>query len=120
MPLHDVESGDSATVAFGQFCGVLVELSREDPKSNDGDIGLVAVLLEVHPLKNLRTLVAIVGPEIRPLREEIEDRIALREGPSVVQHEERDSTIRIECEKLGRSSLPFRMSNSIRSWAKPR
>jgi hypothetical protein len=56
----------------------------------------VAVLLEEHPLQDLRAVVRVRGDETRPLREVPEDRTGLRERAAVVQHERRDAEIRVQ------------------------
>ena len=73
-----------------------------DPEADDRERRLVVVLLEEHPLQDLRALVPVRGTKSVPLAEVPENRAGLRERPAVVEHERRDAERRIEAaEQVG-------------------
>src|SRR5690242_1655774 len=67
-----------------------------EPEARHGDVRLVVVLLEEHPLQDARPFVEVIGDEGRPLAEVPEDRSRLAERPAVVEHERRHAQGRVE------------------------
>ena len=67
-----------------------------DPEARDGDVRLMAVLLEELPLQDLRALVGIGRHVLRPVAEVPEDRVRLGERPAVVEHERRHAKTRVQ------------------------
>ncbi len=60
-----------------------------EPEPRDGDVRLVAVLLEELPLQHLRALVRVVRDVLRAVGEVPEDRVRLAERAPVVEDERR-------------------------------
>jgi hypothetical protein len=67
-----------------------------EPETRDRDRGLVVVLLEEHPLQNLRALVRVIRDERRAVAEVPEDRVRLRQRPPVVEHDRRHAQSRVQ------------------------
>src|SRR5262245_17216191 len=68
----------------------------EDPVPRDGDVRLVAVLLEEHPLQRLRPVVRVSRHVRSPVGEVPEDRVGLSEAAAVLQHHRGDAEARVE------------------------
>ena len=78
--------------ALREPVGEILRAARvRDPEADDGNRRLEVVLLEEHPLQDLRTLVRIGGNEAGAFSEVPEDRAGLAERTAVVEHERRDA-----------------------------
>jgi hypothetical protein len=88
VTFHCRESPVSRCGTFGEAIGELIRTAGvREPESGNRDRRLVVVLLEEHPLQNLRAVVRILWNEAGALTEIPEDRARFRERPTVVQHE---------------------------------
>ena len=77
-----------------------------EPKPGSRDEGLVAVLLEKHPLKNHSELLPVFGKIFRPLCEVGEDRVGLGEHKAIIV-EHRRAAVRVDLEKFRGTALAF-------------
>src|SRR5262249_7330594 len=76
---------------------------RVDPEARHGDLRLVAVLLEEHPLQSLGPGEAIGRKKRRALREVEEDGTRLCQATSLVENERRNGPVPIDCEEIPRA-----------------
>ena len=92
--------------ALGQLRGASPSSRPEvGPEAHHRDVGLVAVLLEEHPLQHLRALEAALGQERRALRQVQLDRVRLGEERAVLELEQGDAAVRVLREELRRARL---------------
>ena len=90
VTLHCGESPLAGRRSFGETIRELVRAAGvREPETRNRDRRLVVVLLEEHPLQDLRALVRGLRHETRALAEVPEDRARLRERPPVVEYERR-------------------------------
>ncbi len=103
VALHRVERHVPVRRLLPDALGVPLGLARVgDQEPDDGDRRLVLILLEELPLEHLGALVSVVGDEPGAVAEIPENRVRLRERPTVVEHERRHPPRRIEiAEHLG-------------------
>jgi hypothetical protein len=76
-----------------------------DPEAGHGDLRLVAVLFEEHPLQRLGAAEAIGRQERRALGEIEQHGIRLREAPAILEDDGRYAPIRIDRQELRRAGL---------------
>ena len=76
-----------------------------DPEAGHGDLRLVAVLFEEHPLQRLGAGEAIGRQERRALGEIEQHGIRLREAPAILEDDGRYAPIRIDRQELRRAGL---------------
>src|SRR5262249_28040636 len=76
-----------------------------DPEARHGDVRLVAVLLEEHPLKGLGAGEAVVRKERGPFGQVEQNGVGLRQSALVVELEGRDASVRVDGEEPGRPGL---------------
>ena len=101
VPLHDVERLIAALDLL-RIDGFAEEVR---PEAGDGDVRLVAVLLEEHPLEHLGAREAVVGEERRPVGEVEEDGAGLGQPAAVLELEHGDAAVRIDREEFRRAGL---------------
>jgi hypothetical protein len=65
------------------------------PKPQSGDVGLVAVLFEKHPLKDLCPSEAVIGYEGSALRHVKQDSVRLGEEASILSFEHRHPVVQV-------------------------
>src|SRR5476649_147541 len=107
MALHYFERGVALLDQVGQI-GFLLgrELVEEmPPEAHHGDIGLVAVLLEEHPLQRLGARHPVGRCERRALGEIPEDRPGLREERAILELQRGNAAVGVLLEELGRARL---------------
>ena len=88
MPLHHRERGMAALLLRRQLGALQVGHVRMlDPVARDGDVGLVAVLLEEQPLQGQRPVEPPGRQEARALGQIAQDRVGFGEAGAVLQHQ---------------------------------
>ncbi len=88
MPFHDAERRMAAHVLLGEHLLTLLDhFEVVQPETRHGDVWLVAVLLEEHPLQNLRTRQPVVGQKGRALGQIEQDAARFRKPAPVVELE---------------------------------
>ncbi len=103
MCLHHAERGIAFLMPFADEMALLVELRFRrigEPEPRHGDIGLVAVLLEEHPLQRLGAMPFVGGHEMGAFGEIPQDRAGFGKDASVLEFQHRHAAIRIPDEKL--------------------
>ncbi len=104
MLLHDGERLRPALVQARQLTATCM-LSRQHRanKSRHGNVGLVAVLLEEHPLQDLGAGPLVLWPEGRAFGQIEQDRVRLRQELSGLELEQRYAPVRILRQELARA-----------------
>ena len=77
-----------------------------EPVSGNRDKGLVAVLLEEHPLQGERACQPFRRKKARALRQIEQDRVGLREAGPVLQFQHRDAPVGVLGQEGRGSGLP--------------
>ena len=104
--LHDSWQAGAAVVGK-------LRMNREEPGYRD--IGLVAVLLEEHPLQCLCAPVAIIWEKGSAFREIAHDGVGFEQQAAILQLHCRNAAIRELAEERGRAGFALDDINSIRS-----
>ena len=101
VPLHDRERGAPALLLVRKLHALRPgHLDMPDPVARDRDAGLVAVLLEEHPLQGEGATERFGREEARTLGEMEEDRVGLGEMRTVLKLQHRDTAVGVAGEEL--------------------
>jgi hypothetical protein len=78
-----------------------------DPETDGRNVGLVAVLLEAHPLEHAGVFEPIHRQKGRVVGQVVENGVRLREALSVLELEQGDLPVRVHPQKIGRTRFAF-------------
>src|SRR5215470_1174972 len=106
MALHGLERLVALLPFLLQSVGPLLALAeRMDPEASDGNLRLVAILFEEHPLQHLGAFEAVGRQERGSLREIEQNGVGLRQAATVVEDDRWDAPIRVDGEEFRRACL---------------
>ena len=106
MGVHDAQGLVTPLPLLVELVAMAFELIAEMPEAHDGDIRLMAVLLEEQPLQHLRPLPGVGGQVAAALGQMKQDRVGFRETAPVGPFHHGNTVIRILRQELGRARAP--------------
>src|SRR5712691_8260471 len=103
-------------------CAILLNETGKMPEPNDGNVGLVTILLEKHPLKDLCTLPGVLWNKRCAFRKMPQNSVGFGQTTSVRPFDKRHPVICVLGDELARSSLALKdvKVNSLKGYTELR